>query len=152
MTESPQPYGPPGGTPAGYGSGYPQAGQGAAGHGQPGGKRNGLGIAALVVGILAVVTSLTVVGGIVLGIVAIVLGVLGRKRAGRGEADNGGVALAGTVLGAVGLVASIALIALGLSILNSDSGQKLQDCLDNAGQDQAAVQQCQQEFQNDLGQ
>lgn len=113
-------------------------------------KRNGFGIAALVLGILAVVTSITVIGGVVLGILAIIFGALGRSRAKRGEADNGGVALAGLVLGVIGLLASVALIAFGLSILNSDEGQKYQDCVKKAGDDRAAVQSCAEQFNRDI--
>jgi hypothetical protein len=128
------PYGnaPYGGQPYGAGPGRP--------------KRNGLGIAALVVGLLALLTSITLVGGIVLGIVAIVLGVLGRGRAKRGEADNGGTAVAGLVLGVVGLLLSLLFLAIGVAIFSSDSAQNLIDCLEQAGDDQAAIEECQREF------
>ena len=56
---------------------------------------NGLGIASLVTAIIAL---LSVVGGIVLGVVAVILGFLGWGRAKRGEANNGGIAVAGIVL------------------------------------------------------
>jgi len=150
MTQDPG-YGQPGSTPS-YGppAGYGEA-RGPSGYGPPArARRNGLGVAALVLGILAVVCSITVVGGVLLGLLAIVLGALGRGRARRGEADNGGVALAGLLLGAVGLLLSVALIALGLSVLNSDQGQKLKDCLQNAQGDQAAITSCQQQFATDV--
>jgi len=79
-----------------------------------------------------------------------VLGVVGRGRAKRGEATNGGMALAGVILGALGLLFSVALIALGASFLNSDSGKKLQDCITSAGSDQAAAEQCQRDFAEDF--
>jgi len=137
----------PYGSPQGYGAPPPGYGAPAAG----GGRRNGFGVAALVLGILALLSCWTVIGGILLGLLAIVFGVLGRGRAKRGEADNGGLAVAGAVLGLLGLLASVALIALGASLLNSPEGQKLQDCLRTAGQDQAKVQQCQTQFQQDAG-
>jgi hypothetical protein len=112
--------------------------------------RNGFGTTALVLGILAVVGSITVVGGILLGVVAIVFGALGRSRAKRGEANNGGLATAGLILGIVAVVLSAALVAVGVSLFNSDSGKKLQDCLNNAGSDRAAQQQCQNEFRDNL--
>ena len=57
--------------------------------GAPAPKRNGLGTAALVMGILAVFPgTCTVIFGIVLGIVAVILGFLARGRVTRGEADN----------------------------------------------------------------
>jgi hypothetical protein len=108
--------------------------------------RNGLGIAALVVGILALFGIITVFGGILLGLVAIVLGVLGRGRAKRGEATNGGMATTGIVLGAIALLVSGALLALSVSVLNSDEGKNLQDCIKSANNDQAALDRCQQEF------
>lgn len=118
--------------------------------GATGPRRNGLGVAALVLGVLAVLTCWTVIGGIVLGLIAIVLGVLGRGRARRREADNGGMALAGLVLGVVGLALSAALVAFGLSLLNSPEGQQYQDCLQSAGTDQVAVEQCARQFGRSL--
>ena len=111
--------------------------------------RNGLGVAALVLGLLAVLTGFFVLGG-VLGVVAVVLGVLGRGRAKRGEATNGGVALAGIVLGLVGIALTAAVIAIGASFLGSDSGQRLVDCLEQAGADPEAQQQCQRELEDSL--
>ena len=174
MTTPQDPFGPPSDRPGGapdpgqpYGAPPPTYGQPPEGPpygqqqygqqqwGAPGGsgpKRNGLGIAALVLGLLAVVTSFTLVGGIVLGLAAIVLGVLGRGRAKRGEADNGGMAIAGIVLGVIGVLLSAAFIAAGVALFSSDSGQSLVDCLENAAGDPAAEQQCEQEFAEDLGQ
>jgi hypothetical protein len=112
--------------------------------------RNGLGTGALVCGILGVVGIITVVGGIVLGIVAVVLGILGRGRAKRHEATNGSSATAGIVLGAIALVLSGALIAFGFSLLTGESGEELRDCLADAGSDAAAQRQCQMDFQENF--
>lgn len=145
----PPTYGAPeqGGQPTGYGT---PAGYGAP-HGQPPrSPKNGFGIAALVLGILGLLTSLFF-GGIVFGIPAIVLGALGRGRAKRREATNGGMALAGLVLGVVSLLISAAVIALGVSLLNSDSGRDYQDCLRDAAGDRAAIEQCAQEFSEQVG-
>jgi uncharacterized membrane protein len=103
-----------------------------------------------VLGLLALLSSWTVVGGIVFGLLAIVLGVIGRGRAKRGEANNGGLALAGIILGALGLLISIGIIAGIASLLGSDTVQDLQDCIDRAATD-AEVQQCQTDLQEDLG-
>lgn len=111
----------------------------------------GLAIAALVLGILALVTSITVIGGIVLGLLAIVLGFLALRKAKRGEAGGRGMAIAGIVTGALGLIIAVILVAVGASLLNSDSGKNLQSCLKDANGNQSAVQQCQQQFQNDIG-
>ncbi|MFJ9545384.1 DUF4190 domain-containing protein [Streptomyces erythrochromogenes] len=106
-------YGYPG--DAGY-PGYPgypaQQGYPFPGAYQPYGRppSNGFGITALVLGILAVVGCITSFIAVGLGIGAVVFGALGKGRANRGEADNGGMALAGIILGAIG-------IALGLLML-----------------------------------
>lgn len=145
-------YGAPGQRPdqTGYGAPPPSGGYGAPPPGSGAAPRNGLGIAALILGLLALFTSWTVVGGIVFGLLAIILGVIGRGRAKRGEANNGGLALAGVILGALGLLISVGLIALGASLLNSDSVQNLQECLEQATTD-AEAQQCQRDLQENLG-
>ncbi|WP_199922682.1 DUF4190 domain-containing protein [Streptomyces sp. NRRL S-87] len=78
-------------------------------HGYPGGwgrpePRNGFGIAALALGILSVVAFCSSIFAVLIGVVAVVFGVLGRGRAKRGEAVNPGQALAGIILGSVGIV------------------------------------------------
>ncbi|MQS37579.1 DUF4190 domain-containing protein [Streptomyces katsurahamanus] len=74
---------------------------------------NGMGITAMVLGILAVcLFCLYGVVSVVLGILALIFGILGRKRVQRGEANNGGMALAGVVLGAVGIVLGVVVIGL----------------------------------------
>jgi hypothetical protein len=104
--------------------------------------RNGFGVAALVLGILALLLSWTIIGGVLLGALALIFGVLGRSRAKRGEATNGGVSVAGIVLGIVGVVIAIALIAFGLSLFNSPVGRNYQQCLQQAGGSPAMIQQC----------
>ncbi|MFF1560210.1 DUF4190 domain-containing protein [Streptomyces sp. NPDC058279] len=101
------PYGGPPGYP-GYptAAGYPGYGPGYPGHPQP---SNGLGVAAFVLGLLSLVACFTLVGPLVFGIVAVVLGALARGKAARGEATNGGLALAGLICGAVGIVLGAAL-------------------------------------------
>jgi len=137
---APLPAGAP--VPAGYGppGGYPAA---------P--ARNGFGTTALVLGILAIVTSITVVGGVLLGVLAVIFGLLGRGRARRGEATNGGLALAGVITGVIGILLAGALIAFGASILNSKAGKNLQSCLRDAGADTTAQQACQKQFQQQYG-
>ncbi|MFE6778004.1 DUF4190 domain-containing protein [Streptomyces sp. NPDC057702] len=71
---------------------------------------NAQGTAALVLGIVGLVLFFSVVFGIILGVLAIVFGVLGRGKAQRREADNGGSALAGIILGIIACVASVVMI------------------------------------------
>ncbi|MFJ9854330.1 DUF4190 domain-containing protein [Streptomyces sp. NPDC101150] len=82
----------------------------------PARPRNGFGTAALVVGIVGALLGVSVVPGIVLGAMAIVFGAVGRARQRRGEATNGGTAVAGIVLGGLALLISglmITFIATG---------------------------------------
>jgi len=99
-----------------------------------------------VLGILALLLSWTLFGGIVFGIVAIVLGLIGRGRAKRGEATNGGMALTGVILGALGLLIAIGIIVFAAVFATSDSGKSLIKCVNAAGGDQAKIQACQSEF------
>ncbi|MFJ8887631.1 DUF4352 domain-containing protein [Streptomyces sp. NPDC102402] len=72
--------------------------------------RNGLGISALVLGIIGTVSGLIPLffwlAGI-LGLIALILGLAGRGRVKRGEATNKGVTTFGAVLGLVALILSV---------------------------------------------
>ncbi|GHE07556.1 DUF4190 domain-containing protein [Streptomyces alanosinicus] len=115
------PYGYPG-APVPYASypGQPQppyAGlyPSANGYGWPGMQpmpSNGMGTAALVLGILAAVFFIVWPVALVLGILAIIFGALGRGKANRGEATNPGMALAGLVCGSSGIVLAVGFIAI----------------------------------------
>jgi hypothetical protein len=113
--------------------------------------RNGLGIAALIAAIVGLLLCWSVVGGVIVGIVAAVMGFIARGRVKRGEADNGGIALAGVVLGFLSIVAGLAFIAIWiffwLSVLN---GSDYFNCMQKAGQDPAAQQQCTDQFRRHL--
>ncbi|WP_030667178.1 DUF4190 domain-containing protein [Streptomyces cellulosae] len=89
---------------------YPQT----PGYGMATQPSNGMGTTGLVLGIIGVVFSVTFVlwfFGVILGILAIIFGAIGRGRAGRGEATNKGAATAGLVCG---IVATVILPLLGL--------------------------------------
>ncbi|MFJ8585501.1 DUF4190 domain-containing protein [Streptomyces sp. NPDC093595] len=116
---APGPYGYPApGVPAapppatnGYGyPGYP----GYSAYGPGGwqaGPANGMGITSMVLGIIATAGFCMYGLGIILGILALIFGIVGRKRVQRGEANNGGMATAGIILGAIGTVVSAAFLA-----------------------------------------
>lgn len=113
--------------------------------------RNGLGIAALVVAIIGLVTCWTVVGGVILGIAAVVMGFVARGRVKRGEADNGGVALAGVVLGFLSILAALVFIPIYLyTWFEVFDGGNYIDCMNNAGDDPAAQQRCTEQFTEHL--
>lgn len=138
---------PPGPYPGGYPpppmpySNYP---------GMPPAPRNGLGIAALIVGVLALLSSPSMAGGIVLGIAAVALGFVGRARVKRGEANNGGVALAGIIVGVVGIIAGLAFVAFWVGLFRDVGAGSYFDCLQQAGNDKVKVQQCSDEFRESV--
>ncbi|MEV4289322.1 DUF4190 domain-containing protein [Nonomuraea bangladeshensis] len=68
--------------------------------------RNGLGIAALVIGIIGVLTGVIPIlffASGTLGLLAVIFGFVGRARASRGTASNGGLALSGAILGLISM-------------------------------------------------
>ena len=111
----------------------------------PTGPKNGLGIAALVIAIIAL---LSVVGGVVLGVVAIILGFIGWGRAKRGEATNGGVAVAGIVLGLLSIIEAVVIIGLGVWGFQEVGGTDYLDCMSKAGSDQEAMERCADQFRD----
>ncbi|WP_319436528.1 DUF4190 domain-containing protein [Mycobacterium sp. RTGN5] len=151
-TPPPPPQGYPNPYPTGPYPGYPPAPpQPYAGYAPPpAAPRNGLGIAALIIAIVALLASFSVAGGIVLGIVAVIIGFAGRSRAKRGEANNGGVALAGIILGFVAIVVGLAFIAVWVGLFKGVGATDYIDCLQKAGQDQSQVQQCADEFKQSV--
>jgi Domain of unknown function (DUF4190) len=72
--------------------------------------RNEVGVASLLVGIVALITCWLLIG-VPFGIAAVITGDVGRRRVQRGEANNPRIALAGMVLGAVSIAAG--LVAIG---------------------------------------
>jgi membrane-bound ClpP family serine protease len=133
--------GPP--APAGYGS-YPPA--------RP--RRNGMGTAALVLGILGLVLVVLIFFaplGAVLGLLAVAFGVVGIIRANRGEADNRGQAVAGLVTGAAALVIGL-FLAIGIGTFfaaNVNDFRQFGRCMDDARGD-AAREACARQLSRDL--
>jgi Domain of unknown function (DUF4190) len=131
---------PPGPYPGAYAAGGPA-----------GAPRNGMGVAALILGIVALLGFWTIFLGIVLGLLAVIFGVVGRKRANRREASNGSAALAGAILGGIALAGSLLFLALvGAFFVNHKSDiEKFRDCANNAQTDQQR-QSCTDQFGNDI--
>jgi hypothetical protein len=153
MSEPDKPYTPP--PPPQYGA-YPGSyppppPQPYAGYTPPqAAPKNGLGIAALVIAIFGLVFCWTIVGGIILGLCALIIGFLARGRVKRGEATNGGVATAGIVLGVLAIIVSLVFIPIWVGIFNEVGGSDYLDCLNNSGNDQRAIEQCAEQFRDHL--
>jgi hypothetical protein len=100
-----QPYGA---APTYPGAGYPTPGQG---------QNNTLGLIAMIVGIVSIVLGICCgLFSLPASIAAIVLGVLGRNKVTKGEASNGGQAMAGIICGGVAVVIAIIMVALGAAL------------------------------------
>lgn len=162
---SPPPYPGQPGDPQDFRHGYPeqptqQFGQqpgypGYPGYGAgptPAPPRNGAGVAALVLGILAVLTGIFLLGGL-LGLIAIALGIVGITRASKGIATNRGVAIGGLVLGVIGVLMTVAVVVFAvfsLNLFNDIDQGRFMSCVQDAGSDQAALQQCQRDLEDRL--
>ena len=153
MTDTPSdrpPY-PPQGPPPGQGpAGSYQAG----GSPAASGRRNGMGTAALVLGVVALVLVVLLLFsplGAFLGLLAVLFGILGLIRANRGEADNRGQAVAGLVTGAVALLLGIFFtLSVGTWFATHvNDFRRFGDCMDNASTP-AAREQCGRQLSTDL--
>jgi hypothetical protein len=107
-----------------------------------------MAVTALVLGVIALLSCWTVIGGILFGLVAVVLGIVAARRAGRGEAGGRGMAITGIVLGLVGVGLSVAIVALLGAFWNSASFEDYRDCVRDAGTDQTALEECEREFRD----
>lgn len=108
---------------------------------------NGVGTAALVLGILGVLSALVFIGG-VLGVIAVILGFVGLGRVNRREATNRGSAMAGVILGLVALAISIGVGVFAYS--NRDTLNNLGECLQKAGSVAAEQAACNEQFQDSV--
>jgi hypothetical protein len=116
---APAPYGaPPPGGPPGFGApqfgtpGFTPGGFPAAP--PPGSKvTNGLAIASLICGVLGLALFWACFVGLVLAIVAVVLGVMGRSKSRQLPGESGsGMALAGMITGGIGVALGILMVVL----------------------------------------
>lgn len=152
ITQAGQPYAypdqypyQPGPYPAGYppppNYGYPSP---------PAAPKNGLGITSLVLAVIALVSVATVVGPIVLGVGAIVVGFFGHGRVKRGVANNGGVAISGIALGALAIIVGLAFVAIWTTVWKDVGGGNYIDCMQNAGSDQFKLRRCEDQFRQNV--
>ncbi|MCX5385995.1 DUF4190 domain-containing protein [Streptomyces sp. NBC_00083] len=118
--------------------GYPnqQAAYGYAGWTGMPAPQNGFGIAGMVLGIVACASMICTWGisGIVLGALALIFGFLGKGKVARGEANNRGQALAGIIMGFVGIVLGLVILVLLIVLVANapDSNHSDYDYWENA--------------------
>ena len=151
-SDRPQWQPPPGEPPPGQGpaGGYPPPG----GYPAATGRRNGIGVAALVIGVVALVLVLLLLFsplGVLLGLVAVILGIIGLVRANRGDADNRGQAVAGLVTGGLALLLGIFFtISIGTWFATHvNDFQRFGNCMDGAV-GSAAREECARELSRNL--
>jgi hypothetical protein len=152
MTDTPSdrpPY-PPQGPPPGQGPGWSQAG----GYPAATGRRNGMGTAALVLGVVGLVLVVLLLFsplGAFLGLLAVLFGILGLIRANRGEADNRGQAVTGLITGAIALLFGILVtVSVGTWFATHvNDFRRFGNCMDQASGD-AAREQCARQLSRDL--
>lgn len=137
--------------PGQFPGGYPPPPQQAYyGYQPPTQPKNGLGIASLVLAIIALLSVWSVFVGVILGLVAVVTGILGRRRVKRGIANNGGVAIAGIVLGALAIIVGLAFIAIWTAVWKDVGGGDYISCMEKAGSNKAQQQQCSDQFRQNV--
>jgi uncharacterized membrane protein len=103
----------------------------------PPAPRNGLGTAGMVLGIISIVVFLLSWIAAIIGILAIIFGAIGRKRAKQGLATNRGHATAGLVCGIIGTVLGIIILIIGAWFIN-----KTKTCQENYPDLGPAYTQC----------
>ncbi|ETK36122.1 DUF4190 domain-containing protein [Microbispora sp. ATCC PTA-5024] len=136
------PYGPPQGRPYGTPQQYPPQGvypqhpQYSSAHQQPGmygpppKPRNGAGVTALVLGVIACLflpLGVFFVIGFLIGVPALIFGIVGLVRVKNGTATNRGVSIAGTALAAVAMAGAVVLVVIATAKTNA-----LNDCVNRA--------------------
>ena len=139
-------------------SGYPGQGYPGQGYpdqdnpyGHPVGSRpkNGLGLASLILGVVGLLACWLLGIGLLPGLVGLVLGIVALRRVRRGIATNRGVAITGVVLSVLAVIASAVFLALYIWVFGS-GGQEYADCVAASDGSDAAVQQCTQQYSDDL--
>lgn len=112
--------------------------------------KNGVGIASLVLAIVALLSVWTVFVAVVLGPAAVVVGFIGRGRVKRGTANNGGVAIAGIALGALAIIVGVAFIPIYTVVWKDVGGGDYIDCIQKANNDRLAEQRCADQFRQNV--
>jgi hypothetical protein len=109
-----------------------------------------MGIASLVLAVVALLSVWTVVVAVLLGPAAVVLGFVGRGRAKRGAANNGGVAVAAIVLGSLAVVVGAAFIPIYTAVWKDVGGGDYIDCVEKAGNDRMLQKSCADQFRRNV--
>ncbi|WP_165165107.1 DUF4190 domain-containing protein [Corynebacterium qintianiae] len=121
---------------------------GAAGYGAPVQEQNGMALAALIVGIIALFSIFFAPVAALAGIAAIILGVLGLRKAKAMAPGNNrrGMSIAGIVTGAIALLLAIALMAFLGTVINEMVNSGLVEQCEHLQNDPEAFEACVTDF------
>jgi hypothetical protein len=117
-------------------------------------RRNGMGTAALVIGVVALVLAVLVIFfpiAALLGVIGAIFGIIGMRRATRGEADNRPHAVGGVVTGLLAVAIAVAIgVRLG-TFINDHQGdfRRFWSCITSAPTD-AEQEECGNELADAL--
>lgn len=114
------------------------------------GRGRGLAITSLVLGILALLSSPTVLGGVLFGLLGLIFGIIAVVKARRGTAGGGVIAWFGLALAALGLIAGILIGVVAGDWVANHGGRDYMDCVKQANKDQTKIQQCADQFRSSL--
>ncbi|MFE9458272.1 DUF4190 domain-containing protein [Streptomyces californicus] len=117
--------------------------------GQAPARTNGFAVAALVLGLLACLFFWTIVGGLLLGLLALIFGIVAALRTRQGRAPRRVMAIVGTVFGALGLIGSAIVLVAAISVFDSQEFKNFEDCVDKATS-QSAEDRCTEDFVDEL--
>jgi hypothetical protein len=109
-----------------------------------------MAVTALVLGVVALLSCWTVIGGVLFGLAAVVLGLIASGKAKRGQAGGRGMAITGILLGLLGIVISVVIVVLIGAFWNSDTVSSYRECVEQAGTDQAELAECEERFREDV--
>ena len=117
-------------------------------------RRNGVGVAALVFGVVGLVLAVLLLFaplGALLGLIAVILGIVGLMRVNQRRADNRGQAVAGLLTGALALLLGLVItVSVGSFVAtHATDFNRLGHCMRNATTDQAR-QTCARDFADSL--
>jgi hypothetical protein len=101
---------------------------------------------AVLCAVLSLAGAVTVVVGILFGVMALSTGVMAARRASRGVNLGGRRARAAAIVGAVGIVLSIVLLATGHSLISERGRGELHACEQRANGNQDEINNCLQKY------
>jgi hypothetical protein len=101
---------------------------------------------AVLCAVISLAGAVTVVVGILFGVMALSTGVMAARRAARGVNLGRRRAWVAAVAGAVGIVLSVVLLATGASLINEHSRSELNACKQRANGDQDQINNCLQKY------